>query len=304
MVQRRQLPPLNALRAFEAAARLGGFAAAADELCVTASAVSQQVKTLEDWLGVPLFQRQPRGLVLTERGRRYRAELAEALDAMHRATQAVRRRDGRESLTVTTTHSFAAHWLAPRLHRFSELHPEIDVRVWAATQLVDLATEDADAAIRFGSAATPGLHAEFLATESVTPMCTPRLLDERPLREPADLAAHTLLHDEWGFGRLPTLSWRSWLKAAGALDRVPLGRAPAFSDNHLSLLAARAGRGVALGRTVLARQDLALGELVAPFPLALDTGLAYRLTCLPARKSEPAIRAFTEWLRAELNLST
>lgn len=301
MPQRRHLPPLNAARAFEAAARLGSFAAAAEELCVTPSAISQQVKALEQWLDVPLFHRQPRGLVLTEAGRRYRTDLAEALDMVHRATQAARRRDGRHGLTVTTMHSFAAHWLAPRLHRFAEVHPDIDLRIWATTRLVDLATEEADVAIRFGAAPPPDLHAEVLAAERVTPMCSPHLPAERPLRAPADLAGHTLLHDEWGFERLPTLGWRAWLRAAGVAERVPLGHGPTFSDNHLSLLAARTGRGVALGRTVLAQQDLVSGELVAPVPLALDTGLSYRLLCLPTRRDDGAIRAFADWLRREMD---
>lgn len=299
MLQRRSLPPLLGIRAFEAAARLGSFVAAAEELCVTPSAVSQQVKGLEEWLGQTLFQRQARGLALTERGRRYMAALGEALDGIHRATQTVRRPDRPGALTISTVHSFAAHWLAPRLHRFADLHPDLDLRVSANTRVVDFAVEAVDAAIRFGAGPYPGLRAELLVEERVTPMCSPRLLAEQPLRRPEDLAGHTLLHDESGFDLFPTLGWHHWLSTAGVAAQVPAERGPVFSDNHLSLLAARAGRGVALGRLVLAGEDLALGDLVAPFP-PVDTGLAYRFVAPPERWDAPHLAAFRTWLKQEL----
>lgn len=289
----RRLPPLNALRAFEAAARHLSFTQAADELNVTQAAVSHQIRGLEDWLGFPLFRRLSRALVLTEAGQLLFPEVREAMDILTTAVNRVQRQDQEGVLTVTTMDSFAQSWLVPRLGRFRQTHSEIDVRLVMNDRMVDLAREGVDVAVRYGRGAWPGLTVTLLRTEELFPVCAPDLLaDGPPLEKPEDLAYYTLLHDE-----MP-LDWKHWLDAVGCTTVNP-ERGPGYTHSNLVLLAARAGEGVALGRSVMVADDLAAGRLVRPFDFALPAPQAYYLACVEGTEDRPKIRAFREWLVGE-----
>lgn len=286
----RRLPPLNALRAFEAAARHLSFTKAADELHVTQAAVSHQIKALEEWLGLPLFRRINRGLVLTDAGQAYLPPLRDALDSMANATERLFRKDSAGALTISTMPSFAAKWLVMRLGRFQAAHPELDVRLHTTSQLVDFAQQDVDVAIRFGSGNWPDLRVERLLSEDIFPVCCPRLLPT--LRRPEDLKNHTLLHDDY------IITWGSWLTAAG-VHGVDATRGQYFTDSALVLQAAMEGHGVALARQVLVADDLAAGRLVRPFDVTLTGEYAYYLAAPHHYFSRPKVKAFREWLFAE-----
>ena len=289
----RRLPPLNALRAFEAAARHLSFTLAAAELNVTQAAVSHQVRGLEDWLGLPLFRRLARALVLTEAGQLLYPEVHEALERLAAVVNRVQRQDQEGVLTVTTMDSFAVSWLVPRLGRFRQAHPDIDVRLMMADRMVDLAREGVDVGIRYGRGPWPGLTVTHLRDEELFPVCAPALLEKgRPLRKPEDLADFTLLHDE-----MP-LDWRDWLAAVGCTS-VNAERGPGYSHSNLVLLAAKAGEGVALGRSVMVADDLAEGRLVRPFAFGLPAPQAYYLVCVEGTEARPKIAAFRQWLMAE-----
>ncbi|MDX1514041.1 MAG: transcriptional regulator GcvA, partial [Gammaproteobacteria bacterium] len=228
----RKLPPLNALRAFEAAARHLSFTRAAEELHVTQAAVSHQVKSLEEYLGIKLFRRFNRSLLLTDEGQAYLPTMTKAFDLMSDATSRLVKKDPAGPLTVSVLPSFAARWLVPRLGRFRRAHPEIDLRIDPATQLVDFGRGDVDVGIRYGRGEYPGLRSDRLMEEDIFPVCSPALLDgEHPLKDPEDLAHHTLLHDD-GHG-----DWRTWLLAAG-VDGVDPTRGPIFTDSSMLIQAA------------------------------------------------------------------
>ncbi len=290
----RRLPPLNALRAFEAAARHLSFTRAADELNVTQAAVSHQVKTLEEQIGLPLFRRLSRGLILTDEGQTLFPAVRHAFDTVAEAVDRVHARTG-GALTVSVLPSFAVKWLVPRMSRFQERHPDIDLRITAADRLVDFARDAVDVAVRFGAGSWPGLRADFVVDEYITPVCAPALA--AGLSQPADLAQMTLLHEEMApLADFPV--WATWLRAAGAAD-VPQDKGPRFSHTHIMLQAAIDGRGVALAQWLFAADDIAEGRLVAPFPLRLATGYAYYVVCLEAAADRPKIRAFRDWVMAE-----
>lgn len=295
----RKLPPLNALRAFEAAARLKSVSRAADELNVTQGAVSHQIKTLEDWAGVELLRRSGRGIALTDAGERYAVALGPALDQVDLATRRLLASDPRKGwLTVSTMPSFAAKWLVPRLSGFRARHPEIDV--WLATwwnftddeTLNAFTDSDVDLAILYGDGAWRSVAAMRVMEEELFPVCSPAYLAQHPMRTPADLARATLLHDEM------RQDWRLWLKAAGA-GGVDPERGPGFDDSALLIQAAMAGMGVALGRSALVAADLAAGLLVAPFDFRLKADLAYYLIGRPGTENLPKIKAFRDWLMSE-----
>ena len=289
----RRLPPLNALKAFEAAARQESFTRAAEELCVTQGAVSHQVKALEAELGVKLFNRERQGLVITEAGRSYLAVIRDALDRIASGTERLLQRESTGALTVSTSPNFAAKWLVHRLGRFAESHPEIDLRVSASMHHVDFAREDIDLAIRHGDGTAPGLHVTRLCAEELFPVCSPKLIDGRTaLREPADLKRATLLHTDTRQG------WSKWLDAAGVND-VDLTRGLVLNQASMAIDAAVDGQGVALARTALAAWDLIGGRLVRPFAMGLAVSYAYWIVCPKAATKLPKIRAFTEWLLAE-----
>lgn len=292
----RSLPPLNGLRAFEAAARHLSFTRAAEELHVTQAAVSHQIKGLEERLGMRLFRRLNRSLLLTDEGQRLFLAARDAFERLAEAVEGLRARDTGGPLTVSVLPSFAAKWLVPRLSRFQERYPDIDLRITALERLVDLVRDDVDVAIRFGSGKWPGVRAEMILEDRVTPVCSPALAER--LREPADLAHVTLLHETMEPMRnFP--DWAAWLRAAGVTG-VDVSRGLRFSHTHILLQAAIDGRGVALGQSPLAADDLAAGRLVAPFDLSLPVGYAYYLVYLPEAAERPKIKAFREWVTAEM----
>lgn len=290
----KPLPPLGALHAFEAAARHLSFKAAAEELHVTPGAVSQQIKLLEERLGVPVFVRHSRGIALTEAGRLLLPPTQGAFRLLSDAVARVRAADASNVLTVSMLPSFAALWFVPRLGSFRACCPELDVRISATPKLTDLGRDDVDAAIRCGLGHYPGHHREHLFTEEMFPVCSPALLrGPAPLREPADLARQTLLHDEL------RQEWPLWLKAAG-IEGIDTSRGPSFSLWDLAFQAAVGGQGVALGRSALVADYLRSGKLVRPFEISSPSEFGYYFLCLPERAAEPKIAAFRTWLRDEV----
>jgi LysR family glycine cleavage system transcriptional activator len=289
----RRLPPLNALKAFEAAARHESFTRAAEELCVTQGAVSHQVKSLEAELGLKLFNRERQRLVITEAGRTYLAVVRDAFDRIGDGTERLLQRQSGGALTVSTSPNFAAKWLVHRLGRFAEAHPGIDLRISASPHHVDFAREDIDLAIRHGERTASGLHVTRLCAEELFPVCNPKLLDGRnPLRGPSDLGRFTLLHvnDRQG--------WSQWLDLAGVAG-VDASRGPVLSQASMAVDAAVDGQGVALARTALAAWDLIGGRLVRPFDVAMPASYAYWIVCSEATAKLPKITAFSNWLLAE-----
>jgi LysR family transcriptional regulator, glycine cleavage system transcriptional activator len=289
---RRRLPPLNALPSFEAAARHLSFSRAADELHVTHGAVSRAVRHLEDHLGVQLMIRATRSVRLTPIGAAFAAEIRGVLEHLAAATSAA---TGQTSgiVNVSTIDSFAARWLMPRLSRFRRAHGDIDVRVAMSERLADFVSDGIDIAIRCGGGQYPGLTAELLMTEDHFPVCSPKLLRGRhPLRTPADLARHTLLHDVF------TVDWAIWLRSAG-INNVDPHRGPTFLSSIHTIQAAIQGEGVVLGRSALVGDDLAAGRLVRPFELSLPAGFAYYVVYPPSALKRPDVKAFRDWLIAE-----
>lgn len=296
----RRLPPLNALRAFESAARHLSFKKAAEELNVTPAAISQQVKTLEDSLGQKLFRRLPRAIVLTEAGQRALPHLSAGFERLVRGVEELATASG--VLTVSVAPSFGGRWLVPRLGRFRDVHPEIEVRIDATERLADLERDDVDMAIRFGRGDYSGLACDTLFQETAVPVCATSLITaERPLAVPEDLGKHTLLQ-QWRAVEDETLpNWRMWLKAAG-VEGVDGEAGPRFSDFAMTVSAAIAGQGVALSPRALIEAELADGRLVAPF-CEVDgaTGdFSYFLVVPEARLRVPKIRAFRAWILEEV----
>jgi len=289
----RHLPPLNTLRGFEAAARLASFSKAADELRVTHGAVSRSIAQLEDFLGLKLFQRKTRQVLLTPAGAVYAARVRDVLDRLAGATLALTRDDAKGSLSVSTLPSFAAKWLVPRLFRFRREHPEIDIRLETTEKITDFDADGIDIAVRFGRGHYPGLTADLLLREELFPACSPRLLDgPAPLREPVDLRHHTLIHDDF------PIDWAGWLRMAG-VQGVDTLRGPVYLSSVLAMQAAVQGEGVVLARSALAADDLAAGRLVKPFDLSLPSDAAYYAVCPPRALERRRVKAFRDWLLAE-----
>jgi LysR family glycine cleavage system transcriptional activator len=301
-MSRRRLPPLHSLRAFEAAARHLNFERAGDEIAVTASAVGQQVKALEAWLGHPLFVRLPsKGVALTPVGERYAASLTAVLDQLNEATARALRPDSSKIITVSTLPSLASGWLIPRLGSLREQHPDIEVRVSVSTHRTDFAREDVDVAIRFGRGDYPGLRTDLLLEETFFAVCSAALVNDpaRPLREPADLRHHTLLHETVEKIPFPDyITWKRWLAELG-VEGVDTSRGPVFPHTYLSLQAAASGQGVALATSVLIGDYLDAGRLVRPFPHEVRGRYQYYLVCPEATADRPAIAAFRSWLLQE-----
>jgi len=298
MEPRRRLPPLNALRAFESAARHLNFSRAADELSVTPGAVSQQIQNLEDYVGAALFKRTPRGLLLTDSAQMALPALREAFDRLAEAaallTAAV---DGRR-LTLTAPPSFAAKWLVPRLGRFEEAYPQVDVWLSADMDLVDFAASDVDLALRYGPGPYPGLEAIRLINETVIPVMSPALMATNPVATPADLAKHILLHDGSPDADESCPDWQMWLAARG-VKGFDANRGPRFNQSSLVIEAAVSGRGVALAKRTLAQDDLDAGRLIAPMPISTMVDFAYFLVHPKAKGRLPQVKAFLSWIRDE-----
>jgi LysR family transcriptional regulator, glycine cleavage system transcriptional activator len=294
-----RLPPLNALRAFEAAARHLSFNAAAAELNVTPAAISHQIKALEDDLGIKLFRRLNRAVRLTDAGQACLPGLRDGFERIADAVARARQGEGVGVLTVTSSPAIAAKWLLPRLERFRERHPSIDLRIDASMRLVEFAREDVHIGLRYGTGNYPGLHSELLLRSEVFPVCAPGLLKgKQPLRKPEDLRHHTLIHDETTTLDPRGPDWAMWLRAAGVTD-VDANRGLRFNQVALALDAAIGGRGVTLARDVFAAEDLAAGRLVRPFGKAMPVDFAIYVVIPPALVAAPKVKAFRDWLFEE-----
>jgi LysR family transcriptional regulator, glycine cleavage system transcriptional activator len=293
------LPPLSALRAFEAAARHMSFSKAAEELYVTPAAISHQIHTLEQDLGIKLFHRMNRSIELTASGRVLLPGLSEAFAGIQSSVRRLRAHNDTGTLTVTASPSVAAKWLVLRLHRFQEQCAEVDVRISATDEVVDLTKGDFDIGIRYGTGNYPGLDVELLFTNEVFPACSPQLLTSGPpLRTPDDLPLHNLIHD-LAVDRDPLApTWPMWLKAAG-VKNIPAATGITYNNMHLALDAAIAGHGVVLAYSTIAAADLAAGRLVRLFSLALPDQFAYYIVTAPGALERPKVRAFRNWLRDE-----
>jgi len=295
----RQLPPLNALRAFEAAARNLSVSQAAAELHVTPAAISHQVKALEEWLSIPLFRRLNRQVLLTDAGQACLKGLRDGFDRLAATIEKVRTRASEGPLTVSAAPSFAGKWLVPRLDRFRRAHPDIDVRIDANPGLTDFERQNVDIGIRYGRGRYPGLRADRLMSESVFPLCSPKLMRGPPrLRHPRDLARHTLLHIDMPVMGEAEPTWEMWLRAAGVSD-VDWTRGPRFSVSSMAIETAIAGQGVVLGSDVLCAADLAAGRLVKPFEVGLALDFGYWIVIPETAAERPKAVAFRDWLLAE-----
>lgn len=291
---------LKGIQAFEAAARLSSFALAAEELLVTPSAISHQIKLLEEQVGVNLFHRIHRAVVLTDAGRRYAEEITTAFARIDAATRNIGRTEKSDILTIHSTPSFATQWLMPRLARFSALNPDIDVRLNASTDPVDLTTETVDASIRYGSRLQPaGTLVLPFPVETIVPLCAPSLANgPNPIRTPEDLRHHTLIHSE-----VCLVGWRDWMRQHRRV-RLEITRGPRFDRSFMAINAAVDGLGVCLESLLLARRELETGRLVAPFGLEGLKVQGYTLNLLKSRTDLPKVRSFQDWLFAELDKST
>lgn len=289
----RRLPPLNALVVFEAAARHLSFTRASEELHVTQAAVSHQIKSLEDHLGIALFHRLGRGqgLVLTEAGREYLPAISSALEAIRVSTDLARREKPKGVLNIATLDSIGSRWLLPRLSQFMAEHPAVDVRITAAApEEQALQHGIAEIELRYGTGEWPDLDAVRFLSESIFPVCSPKLLrGPHPLHQPGDLRYHTLLHD------VMNAEWEDWLIAAGATD-VDSEHGPGFNHSNLVIQAAELGEGVALGRGALVLDALESGMLVRPFELTLPAPFAYYVVTAPRSAKSPIVRAFCDWV--------
>lgn len=292
----QRLPPLDLLLAFESAARHLSFTRAGEERFVTQSAISRQIRALEEELGTPLFVRQHRALALTPAGQRLMATCSAVLQQLRDAVAAVRAPAARETLALTTTPSFAALWLIPRLAHFTAAHPGIDVRLDASYEVRDLRREGFALAVRYGPiGATDGAQ---LFGESIVAVCSPALLDDaaRPLKHPRDLAQHTLIQLVSLAGGSMPLEWDSWLRAVNLPDVQPASVLSLNNYNEV-VTAAVAGQGVALGRRPLVDDLLREGKLVMPFQRRVKvSSRGYFVMAEPQAEKRPAVRAFVDWL--------
>jgi LysR family transcriptional regulator, glycine cleavage system transcriptional activator len=303
-----RLPPLNALRVFEAAARHLSFKEAAHELSITQAAVSHQVKSLEDYLGVELFRRSGRGVQLTEAARAALPRLRDGFDALAAAVEQIRERGGETDLAITAPPVFTARWLMPRLADFSKRNPKIEVRVVSSSKMVDagaldtavmagtldLRDDTSGVEIHLGLGEYPGYRSERLFGVSMVVVASPEL--GSALRQPQDLANHMLLHDDAMDLVAHGNAWQKWLEAADAAERVDASHGPHFSSNILSLEAASQKLGVALALRPLVNDDIASGRLVAPFATEMKPVGSYYLVCPEVIADRPAVATFRAWL--------
>jgi LysR family glycine cleavage system transcriptional activator len=290
-----RLPPLTALRAFEAAARHLSFAKAAHELNVTPAALSFQIKSLEEHLGTPVFRRLNRAVELTEAGRSLAPGTSEGFANLTTAWRNTQRLSDNKNLTITAGPAFTAKWLAPRLYQFAQAHPEIDLRLTAGLRIMDFDRDEIDAAIRFGYGPDDGLHSTALAQEWVTPVMTPALA--ALYGKPDDLINAPLIHDDSiNFLRNP-VDWAAWFSATDMPADTTHGSR--FSQADHAIDAALAGAGVVLARITLAHKDIVEGRLVAPFQTALTTTAKFLFLCPIGHEKRPNIAAFKSWVLAQ-----
>jgi LysR family transcriptional regulator, glycine cleavage system transcriptional activator len=285
--------PLNALRSFDAAARHLSFAAAADELGVTAAAVSVQVRRLEEWVGAPLFVRGHRSIALSAAGQTLAPRLTSLFVEMERLVSEVADLDAM-SLQVSAMQSFASKWVAPRLSGFVARHPQIQVRIVGSDRRSDLDRDGVDVALRYGDGDYGDLHSELIVQSRAFPVCAPALAQACG-GDPARMNPALLLHDESSLVSPGLPTWGAWLAEAGAADASD-ARGPLFSNSHMALSAAVAGQGFALGLTPLVDDDLAAGRLVKPFGLEISSPYGFWFVCRRDRLREPKIEAFRAWI--------
>jgi LysR family transcriptional regulator, glycine cleavage system transcriptional activator len=300
--KRYRLPPLGFFQGFEAAARNLSFTRAAAELFITQSAVSRQIKALEDYLGVPLFERRPRSLVLTESGQMLYGVATEVLERLQSATDRLKGESRTRQVSVTTTTGFASLWLIPRLRRFTSQHPDVDVRISATIERLNLERSLIDLAIRYCKPDAVPEGAPRLFGEAMIPVCSPALTRDRsrPLRHPRDLQHHTLLHYDYpGAAERVMVDWGTWLTALGVGDLVPAGTLH-FTQYEQMIQAAIDGQGVALGRQPLLNDQIKGGLLVAPFNQGIAGSRAYFLIEAEGAARKPQVREFAAWLLEEV----
>jgi len=291
-----RLPPLTALRAFDAAARHMSFAQAANELNVTPAALSFQIKSLEQHLGAPLFHRLNRAVELTQAGEALSQGAAEGFQTLATAWRAAQRTQDTQTLTVTAGPAFTAKWLAPRLFDFAQAHPEVELRFSAALHRMDLSRDNVDVAIRFSRTHDPELYSLPLAEEWIMPVMTPALAAKYPTVQ--SLQQAPMIFDDSINFLSPPIGWPQWFEAMGAPFTPTLG--PRFSQADHAIDAALASVGVVLGRRALVIKDLAEGRLVAPFPTALTTTAGFSFLCLKGMEKRPQIAMFRDWILAEI----
>ncbi|MBJ6759167.1 transcriptional regulator GcvA [Myxococcaceae bacterium JPH2] len=289
----RDLPPLSALRAFEAAARHLSFKKAAEELSVTPTAISHQVRQLEEWLGLQLFERQVRRVALTREGRELFPSLREGFDTLVRGIDAIRAAPRQEVLTLSSTVAFTSKWLVPRVPAFRAACPGLDLRLHASDEAVDLRAGDVDLAIRYGRGAHAGLRSELLCQDRFAPVCSPRL----GVRSQEDLSRHPLIHFEWRRVEEATPTWSRWFGSIGRRYRAPSGELR-FTDESHAIQAAIAGQGIAMVSLVLVAEELASGALVQPFGPDLG-GFAYHLVYVDTPRHAERLSAVRQWLLTE-----
>jgi LysR family transcriptional regulator, glycine cleavage system transcriptional activator len=299
--KRYRLPPLGFFQGFEAAARTLSFTKAAQELFITQSAVSRQIKTLEDYLGVALFDRRPRALALTEKGAELYRIATDVLDRLQAATDTIKEQSRTRQISITTTTGFASLWLIPRMQRFTSLHRDVDVRISATTDMLNLDRSLVDLAVRYCRPELVPEGAVRLFGEEVLPVCSPSLLrnSSRPLRRPQDLAGQVLLHFDFPGAEKMVMDWGTWLTALGIGDLKAAG-ALHFSQYEQMIQAAISGQGVALGRQPLVKELISSGALVAPFNAAVVGTRAYFLVESRLAANKPHVRAFAAWLIDEV----
>jgi LysR family transcriptional regulator, glycine cleavage system transcriptional activator len=297
-------PGLRTLRAFDAAARLLSFTRAADDMGVTPAAISNQIKELEDQLGVELFIRTSRSMRLTKEGEILRMAANESLETLAKALHRIKRLENRNQIRVSSTPSVAAKWLVPRLDSFLSAYPSADVRIDVSNTLVDFDRDDVDVAIRFGAGKYPGLRADLLFQDTLSPVCSPSLITrEKPLEVPRDLLRHTLIHLDWQASGSPWPNWRMWMQAAG-IKEFDDKRGLHFGQTSLTIQAAIDGQGVALGDSNLVADDLAAGRLVKPFELSLKApdSFSYFVITRLNTTDVPLVNAFRDWCLAEAEI--
>jgi len=300
---KRQLPPLNSLRAFEATARHLSFTLASEELNVTPAAVSQQVKVLEEYFDVVLFKRITRALLLTEAGQSILPLLTEGFDKLAEADYLLRSRQADNVISVSVAPALGM-WLLPKLDSFRQFAPNYDIRIDASELEVDFMRENVDVALRFGTGDYPGLVSECLFDEQIVVVCSPSLLEgKHPLNSLEAIQHHTLLHSTWRFDKDFGANWRMWLKVVG-LDGVDAERGPRFNLDAMIIQAAVEAQGLALIDQSLAAAEIAKGNLVQPFEQCIGgsgvTGLCYYFVYPENRREDPKVVVFKNWLATEL----
>jgi LysR family glycine cleavage system transcriptional activator len=296
LTQKRRLPPLKSLQTFEVAARNLSFANAAEELCVTPAAVSQQIKQLENYLGITLFHRMKQSVYLTDEAAAVLPMISESFDKLEDAVIRLAREQWAGRLTVSSVPTFSIKWLVHNLADFSRQYPDIDVRLDASMEFRDFQSDGIDVSIRFGLGNYPGLHVTRIFGEEFILVCSPSLLvGENSLKNPKDIAHHRLLHVDWGGLNSESKEWDAWTKAAGVAG-IDLTRGPRFTFENMAIEAAVNGDGVALVSYYAVIEELNSGRLVKPFDIKVESELAYWLVCPHAHLHRKKVKSFCDWL--------